>query len=307
MPFGELMLHEDFEVGLLSAVTSVLIVVIPYSSPCASFTAAFVAISGRQWLNHCTEPERGSSIDPIQIRKLKVDRMDSWCFSVIMDCTPLTLQVALVLLGSGLSYCLFFLYQIIAGVVIGFTSFCHFLTPSVALRGENFQGLSLPDLTYLRPSPLGSSIAPGELALSSSSYQASSQSSQSERWRSLVAHVDPRSGPRLYRLGVGEADLIGRAQGYRRIRTRDCLVCGHKIRPSHDTLLECFDERSVPLFSSPDIETMSPLAQRPSPMPPFNTNVLEMSPMQQFPRRSLRSTVLSIHDATSATESSSLC
>ena len=97
-----------------------------YSSLCASFTAAFVAILGRQWLNHYATPERGSSIDSIRNRKLKMDGMNAWHFNLIMDCLPLMLQAALVLLGSGLSYHLFFLDQTAAGVVIGFTSFCLF-------------------------------------------------------------------------------------------------------------------------------------------------------------------------------------
>lgn len=95
-----------------------------YSSLCASFTAAFVAILGRQWLNHYAKPERGSSIELIRNRKLKMDGMDDWRFNLVMDCLPLMLQTALALLGSGLSYYLFFLEQTLAGVVIGFTSFC---------------------------------------------------------------------------------------------------------------------------------------------------------------------------------------
>ena len=97
-----------------------------YSSLCASFTVAFIAILGRQWLNHYGKPERGSSIESIRNRKLKMDGMDTWRFNLVMDCLPLILQAALVLLGSGLSYHLFFLSQTIAGVVIGFTSFCLF-------------------------------------------------------------------------------------------------------------------------------------------------------------------------------------
>ena len=106
-----------------------------YSSLCASFTVAFVAILGRQWLNQYAKPERGSSIDSIRNRKLKMDGMDSWRFSIIMDSLPLMLQAALVLLGSGLSYYLFFLDQTVAGVLIGFTSFCLFLYTVCSVAG----------------------------------------------------------------------------------------------------------------------------------------------------------------------------
>ncbi|KAF9649473.1 hypothetical protein BDM02DRAFT_3082215, partial [Thelephora ganbajun] len=94
-----------------------------YSSLCCSFTAAFVTILGRQWLNHYAKPERGSSVSSIRNRKLKIDGMDTWRFNLVMDCLPLMHQAALVLLGSGLTYYLFFLEQTIAGVVVGFTSF----------------------------------------------------------------------------------------------------------------------------------------------------------------------------------------
>ena len=88
-----------------------------YSSLCASFTAAFVAILGRQWLYHYAKSERGSSIDSIRNRKLEMDGMNAWGFKLMMDCLPLMLQAALVLLGSGLSYYLFF-DRTVAGVVV---------------------------------------------------------------------------------------------------------------------------------------------------------------------------------------------
>ena len=98
-----------------------------YSSLCALFTVVFITIfMGLQWLNHYARPERGLSIDSIRNRKLRMDGMDSRCLSIIMDCLPLILQAPFVLLGSGLSYYLFF-DRTAAGVVIGSTSLCLFL------------------------------------------------------------------------------------------------------------------------------------------------------------------------------------
>ena len=106
--------------------TFVRVLAILYSSLCASITVAFIAMLGRQWLTHYAKPERGSSIDTIRNRKLKMDGMDAWCFNLIMDCLPLLLHVSLLLLCGGLSNYLFFLDQTVAGVVVGFTSFCLF-------------------------------------------------------------------------------------------------------------------------------------------------------------------------------------
>jgi len=58
--------------------TAVRVQAILYSSLCASVTVAFVAMLGLQWLTHYAKPERGSSIDPIRNRKLKMDGMDAW-------------------------------------------------------------------------------------------------------------------------------------------------------------------------------------------------------------------------------------
>jgi len=104
--------------------TIVRVLAILYSSLWISSTVAFIAILGRQWLTRYAKPERGSSINTIRNRKLKMDGMDAWCFHLVVDCLPLLLHASLLLLGGGLSNYLFFINQTVPGAMIGFTSFC---------------------------------------------------------------------------------------------------------------------------------------------------------------------------------------
>jgi len=63
-----------------------------------------------------------------------------WCFNLVMDSIPLLLHASLLLLGCGLSNYLFFLDQTVAGVVIGFTSFClifYFVSSAAAVISEH--------------------------------------------------------------------------------------------------------------------------------------------------------------------------
>ena len=111
-----------------------------YSSLCASITVAFIAMLGLQWLTHYSKPERGSSIDSIRNRKLKMDGMDAWRFNLVLDCLPLLLHVSLLLLGCGLSNYLFSIDQTVASVVIGFTSFCllfYFVSSAAAILSQH--------------------------------------------------------------------------------------------------------------------------------------------------------------------------
>lgn len=111
-----------------------------YSSLCASITVAFIAMLGLQWLTHYAKPERGSSIDSIRNRKLKMDGMDVWRFNLVLDCLPLLLHASLLLLGCGLSNHLFFVNRTVAGVVFGFTSFCllfYFISSTAAILSQH--------------------------------------------------------------------------------------------------------------------------------------------------------------------------
>ena len=94
-----------------------------YSSLAASLLSAFVAMLGKQWLNRYAQVEmRGSVVDRSRHRQRKMDGMVTWHFDLVMECLPLMLQAALLLLGYALSNYLFFINKTTAGVLIGFTS-----------------------------------------------------------------------------------------------------------------------------------------------------------------------------------------
>jgi len=65
----------------------------------------------------------GSVIDRSRHRQRKMDGMATWHFDFVMECLPLMLQAALLLLGYALSNYLFFINKAVGGVLIGFTAF----------------------------------------------------------------------------------------------------------------------------------------------------------------------------------------
>jgi len=120
--------------------TVVLVQAILYSSLSASLLAAFIAMLGKQWLNRYASVERGSAVDRGRQRKRKMDGMVTWRFGLVMECLPLMLQVALLLLGYALSSYLFSINRVVASVVIGFTTFgllFYFLIVSAATLSYN--------------------------------------------------------------------------------------------------------------------------------------------------------------------------
>ncbi|KAF9782346.1 hypothetical protein BJ322DRAFT_215753 [Thelephora terrestris] len=95
-----------------------------YSSLAASLLAALIAMLGKQWLNRYSQDElRGSIIDRGRYRQRKINGMKNWRFDLVMECLPLMLQAALLLLGCALSKYLFTINKAVAGVAVGFTSF----------------------------------------------------------------------------------------------------------------------------------------------------------------------------------------
>ena len=104
--------------------TTVRVQVILYSSLAISILAAFVAMLGKQWLNRYAQAEmRGSIIDRSRYRQRKMDGMVTWHFDLVMECLPLMLQGALLLIGSALSDYLYLINKPVASVFIGFTAF----------------------------------------------------------------------------------------------------------------------------------------------------------------------------------------
>jgi len=95
-----------------------------YSSLAASLLAAFVAVLGKKWLNRYAQVEmHGSVIDRSRHLQPKMNGMVTWHFDFVMECLPLMLQAALLLLGYAPSNYLFFINKAVAGVLIGFTAF----------------------------------------------------------------------------------------------------------------------------------------------------------------------------------------
>ena len=95
-----------------------------YSSLAASLLAAFIGMLGKQWLNRYAQVEmRGSVIDRSRYRQRKMDGMVTWRFDLVMECLPLMLQAALLLLGYALSDYLFFINKVVSSILISFTAF----------------------------------------------------------------------------------------------------------------------------------------------------------------------------------------
>ena len=120
--------------------TIVHVQAILYASLSTTLLAAFVAMLGKQWLNRYASVERGSVIDRCRQRKRRMDGMMTWKFGLVMECLPLMLQAALLLLGYALSNYLFVINRVIASVVIGFLTFgllFYFLIVSAATLSYN--------------------------------------------------------------------------------------------------------------------------------------------------------------------------
>ena len=91
---------------------------------------------GKQWLNLYERVEmRGSPIDRSRHRQRKMNGIVTWRFDLVMECLPLMLQIALLLLGYALSNYLYSISKVVASVAIGFTAFgllFYFLIASAA-------------------------------------------------------------------------------------------------------------------------------------------------------------------------------
>ena len=95
-----------------------------YASLAATLLSAFLAMLGKQWLNRYASIDmRGSAIERSQDRQRKLDGIVRWYFDHVLECLPLMLQVALLLLGCALSRYLWDINAAVASVVVGVTSF----------------------------------------------------------------------------------------------------------------------------------------------------------------------------------------
>ena len=68
-----------------------------------SLLAAFVAMLGKQWLNRYLRHTGGSMVERCGDRQRKFDGLEKWPFRLFIESLPIMLQIALLLLASGLS------------------------------------------------------------------------------------------------------------------------------------------------------------------------------------------------------------
>jgi len=94
-----------------------------YASLVTSLFAAFVAMLGKQWVNRYTRNKGGSIAERCGDRQRKLNGLHRWHFHILMESLPVALQLALLLLGCGLSQYMWVVNQNIAGVIIGVTGF----------------------------------------------------------------------------------------------------------------------------------------------------------------------------------------
>ena len=141
-----------------------------YASLATSLFSAFVATLGKQWVNRYVRNRGGSAAEKSWDRQQKLDGMKRWYFRIVMECLPVMLQIALVLLGCALSQYLWTINRVVAGVIIAVTLFgfgfhlmvtiaatfsydCPFQTPpSIAIRAlANYVSRHYPSFpTFLR-------------------------------------------------------------------------------------------------------------------------------------------------------------
>ena len=104
-----------------------------------SLLAALVAVLAKQWLNHYSQINiHGSLVDYGRDRQRKMDGMATWQFKSVIECLPIMLQIALLLLGLGLSGYLFVTSDTIGWVALGFVVISYTLYFILSIVSSNF-------------------------------------------------------------------------------------------------------------------------------------------------------------------------
>lgn len=94
-----------------------------YASLATSLFAAFVAMLGKQWVNRYTRNKGGSIVERCGDRQRKLNGLHRWHFHVLMESLPVALQLALLLLGCGLSQYMWAVNRTVASTIISATGF----------------------------------------------------------------------------------------------------------------------------------------------------------------------------------------
>jgi hypothetical protein len=92
-----------------------------YASLATSFLAAFVAMLGKQWINRYARNRGRSAAEKSWDRQGKLDGFEGWYFRFIIESLPVILQLALLLLGCGLSIYLQKISRTVSRVILAFT------------------------------------------------------------------------------------------------------------------------------------------------------------------------------------------
>jgi len=107
-----------------------------YASLATSLLAAFVAMLGKQWVNRYTRNKGGSIAERCGDRQRKLNGLHRRHFHVLMESLPVALQLALLLLGCGLSQYTWLINQTIASTIIGVTGFGILLYIAIVVAGS---------------------------------------------------------------------------------------------------------------------------------------------------------------------------
>ena len=94
-----------------------------YTSLATSLFAAFLAMFGKQWINHYLRRHGGSAVEKSRDRQRKIDGLERWHFRLVIESLPVMLQIALLLLGCALSKYLWTINHTVAGFILAFTAF----------------------------------------------------------------------------------------------------------------------------------------------------------------------------------------
>ena len=94
-----------------------------YASLATALFASFLAMLGKQWVNRYTRNRGGSAAEKSRDRQRKLDGVERWHFHLTIECLPVMLQSALLLLGCALSRYLWTISRIVAGIILAFTLF----------------------------------------------------------------------------------------------------------------------------------------------------------------------------------------
>ena len=92
-----------------------------YASLATSLFAAFLAMLGKQWVNHYLRNHGGSAADKSRDRQRKLDGHEKWRFYLAIECLPVMLQFALFLFACAVSVYLWTISRAVAWIVVVFT------------------------------------------------------------------------------------------------------------------------------------------------------------------------------------------